>query len=93
MTNAADYPTRNFSLVTPSVAETKLTGWVATARFERQGHRYDIRFVDNRMQRLSVECMRDGKPVSWDKLTNAARKIAHKAADFLRSAAEVRSAA
>jgi hypothetical protein len=88
----SDYPTRGFNIVQPSIAETQLTGWVATAQFSRLGHEYAIKFIDNRMPRLSVECMRDGKPIAWHRLSDKARQVAHKAADFLKSARAIAAA-
>lgn len=77
-----DYPSRGFSVECPSNAETALTGWLATAHFERLGHRYSIKFVAHR----EPQCLRDGKPISWYKLNAKAQAVGHKAADFLRSA-------
>jgi hypothetical protein len=76
-----EYPTRGYSLETPSLAETALTGWLATAHFQRLNHRYDVRF-----SRQGVFVLRDGASVAWHNVPYVAQKVAHKVADFLKSA-------
>lgn len=83
-----DYPTRGFNIIQPTIAETQLTGWLATVQFERLGHRYAITFRAGR----GPECLRDGKPVAWHKLNSKAQAVGHKAADWLNEAAKVRAA-
>jgi hypothetical protein len=80
-----DFPTRGFSLIQPTVAETQLTGWLATVQFSRLGHEYAIKFRNLRQP----ECLRDGKPIDWYKLNSKAQAVAHKAADWLNAAAKV----
>ncbi len=83
-----DYPTRGFSLTMPTIVETQLTGWLATVHFQRAGADYDIRFVALR----SPQCLRNGKPIDWHKMSAKARAVAHKAADWLNEAAKLRAA-
>ncbi len=85
-----DYPKRGFTIVHPSILDQQLTGWIATAQFERQNHRYAIKFIDQRFARLTCECLRDDKPIAWHKLNDQARQVAHKAAEWLKAAAELK---
>jgi len=81
----ADYPTRGYSVEQPTILETKLTGWCATVRFKRAGHRYEIKFITLQAPR----CLRDDRPIAWERLNSKAQATAHKAADFLSAAAKL----
>lgn len=83
----SDYPARGWTIVQPTIAETQLTGWLATVQFERLGHRYAIKFC-----RGGPECLRDDKPIAWHKMNAKAREVAHKAADWLNEVAKIAAA-
>jgi hypothetical protein len=80
-----DYPTRGFSIIQPTIAESQLTGWLATVQFTRLWHQYAIKFRNLR----APECLRDGKPVDWYKLNSKAQSVGHKAADWLKEASKI----
>jgi hypothetical protein len=65
------YPTRGIELVVPSKVETEVTGWLATANFNRRGHDYSVQYL-----RSGLAIERDGEKVRrWDDLPAAVQKI------------------
>jgi hypothetical protein len=72
-----EYPTKGFSLEVPCLAETTLTGLVATVGFERRGHKYEAALGQNHSY------LRDGNFVAWDALPTTARATINKAVEFI----------
>lgn len=84
-----NFPTTGFDVEVPTIAETNLTGWLATIRFARHGAQYHVRFRHLR----APECLRNGRAIDWSDLTPTARSVANKAADWLNEAGQARRAA
>ena len=75
-----EFPTTGWNVEIPTIAETQLTGWLATVRYTRNGAQYTIRFRNLR----NPECQRNGKAIDWPELTATARNVACNSADWLR---------
>lgn len=82
----SDYPTRDFTIIQPSIVETQLTGWIATVQFTRRDHQYEVKLTDNRMARWSVSCLRDGKPIAWHAVNLQAMAVVNEAVKWLKAA-------
>ena len=73
---------REMTIITPSIVETELTGFIGAAEKQSGPTHWRVEFWRTNG---NVRLIRNGKPVSWDKAGQNGHKLAHAYAAFLKS--------